>query len=522
MINLILLIKLNKFKMKILPNKEDFFKLIEQGYSAINISTEILADLETPVSCYLKLKNNKPSFLLESVEGGEKLGRYSTVGINPQAIIKIKDNKCNIEYFDSNIKNKIADELLLGKDPFEILEKFLKNFKAPYNEFAGLVGTLAYDTVRFIEPVKLKVDKEFPEAIFLLTGQSVIFDNLKRNMKITSTVYTNKTQKHDEIEKLYNEAIENIKNICKLLENDISKSEKKLPEISILKEQESISGWACNFTKQEFEEVIKRVQEHIKNGDIFQIVPSQQFKTSLNKKPNTFQIYRLLRSINPSPYLFYLDFNEFQLIGSSPEVMVKSITSEKKHTALLRPIAGTYRRGKSEEEDIELSKKLKQDPKELAEHLMLIDLARNDLGRIAVNGTVKLKEEMIIEKYSHVLHLVSEVVCDVKPNISSVEILKAVFPAGTLSGAPKVRAMQIISEVETVARGFYGGCTGYFGFDNSCNTAMTIRTVYIKDNTVRLQVGAGIVYDSVPSKEYQETINKGAALLKVIEQSLKD
>ncbi|MDX1920034.1 MAG: chorismate-binding protein [Candidatus Caenarcaniphilales bacterium] len=519
--------------MQINPSIEQLQQYEKQDYNVIPLWTEILADLETPVSCFLKIKNHlkdsSPVFLLESVEGGEKLGRYSLIGLNPAALLTIKDNKSSIQSFWK--ETEYLQELKLNGNPFDDLQLLIDEFKSPANilphSASGLVGALAYDSVRFIEPINnLKVESNYPEAVFVVLGDLIVFDNLSRTIRLITNVFCKNQQALDfpltrgtegvSLEK----ASERLENLKKIFLTSLKEKDSELISTNFLQNNENINDWESNTTKSKFIRVIEEAKERIRDGDIFQIVLSQQLKTKLKNNLNPFYIYRLLRSLNPSPYLFYFDFLDFQIIGSSPEVMVKSNAYEEKtpRTAILRPIAGTYRRGKSDKEDEELAQKLKQDPKELAEHLMLIDLARNDLGRVAVPGSVRLSELMIVEKYSHVLHLVSEVECKIEDGKSSIDLLKAVFPAGTLSGAPKVKAMQIIADLEPSARGFYGGCVGHIGFDGSVNTAMTIRTVLLKDKVVRLQAGAGIVYDSDPEKEYQETLNKGAALLKVIEQ----
>jgi anthranilate synthase component 1 len=514
--------------MKTYPNQEQFENYVKNGYSVIPVWAEVLADLETPVSVYLKVQDQHPQagpfFLFESVVGGEKIGRYSSIGLNPAGLITVQNGQTQFKTYRNEI------EILVDQteaNPFNALEATLQKLKAPADlqdhSISGLIGAIAYDCVRFVEPINLKVDQELPEAAFLLTGDVIIFDNLSRTIRLLTNIYI-PSQKAD-LKELYSAATERIKNLEKLFQTEIKPANKRIISNDSLEGQETTSNWTSSCSQKEFETIVKTAKEHIVAGDIFQIVLSQQMKTILPKAPDPLHLYRLLRSLNPSPYMFLLDFGDFKLIGSSPEVMVKcsakSPDTSNEQVALLRPIAGTYRRGQNEAEDLELAEKLKNDPKELAEHLMLIDLARNDLGRVAIPGSVKLTDQMIVEKYSHVLHLVSEVVCNVRPEMNSIDLFKAVFPAGTLSGAPKVKAMQIIADLESVARGFYGGSIGYFGFDGSVNTAMTIRTLTVKDNVIKLQTGAGVVYDSEPAKEYQETLNKGAALLKVVEQASK-
>ncbi len=508
--------------------KEQTQVLLKQGFNAIPVFIEFLADLETPVSLYLKLKAQNPkskSFLLESVEGGEKLGRHSLIGLNPAGELKVENNICEFKPFWPETKD-LNIQLKTNLNSLEALDKLIKDFKSPADILPfsppGLIGALAYDIVKYIEPVpKLKVSQNSPEAIFFLLGDLIVFDNLNKNLKLITNIYFPKNSTDEQIETLYNLALKRLDNLTNLLKAELPSESRQIINNQFLdtKTEDKINNWSSSLSQPEFENIVLKAQEHIKAGDIFQIVLSQQLKLKIeNKNLDSLHLYRLLRNLNPSPYLFLLDFADFQLIGSSPEVMVKCFGEEK--NALLRPIAGTYRRGKNDQEDLELMEKLKKDPKELAEHLMLIDLARNDLGRVAEPSSVKLTDLMIVEKYSHVLHLVSEITCKVKDEFNVIDLLKAVFPAGTLSGSPKVKAMQIISELEPVARGFYGGCVGYIGFNNYINTAMTIRTIMLKNNEVTLQVGAGIVYDSEPPKEYQETINKAAALLKVIEQIL--
>jgi len=501
------------------------FLQLSRSYSVISLEAEVLADLESPASCYLRFRQaGRPSFLLESVEGGEKLGRYSTVSVSVAGILTVEHGRSHFLPQIADLEDLVLPENVQG-DPFQSIDHILDLCKSAYGDFAGLIGALAYDSVRFIEEIPdLKVDQEYPEAIFLLTNELIVFDHLQKKLKLITNIYLPHQLPPDQqlLEK-YNQALLRLEKMCQVLQDDsFPPDTRKILPTDSLHHTESIANWQSNFSQEEFEDVVKQAKEHIVAGNIFQIVPSQRFELSTSQKINPLHLYRLLRSYNPSPYLFLMDFGDFQLVGSSPEVMVKSSISSDSYTALVRPIAGTYRRGSDESQDQILAEKLKNDPKELAEHLMLIDLARNDLGRIAVAGTVKLQTLMTVEKYSHVLHLVSEVVCEVSRQYRATDLLKATFPAGTLSGAPKVRAMQLISQMERGARGFYGGVAGYLGFDGSCNTCMIIRTLTIKHKQksthLRLQAGGGVVYDSDPHSEYRETINKAAALLKVIDQ----
>lgn len=502
----------------------DEFVTLAQEYNVLTLYRETISDLDTPVSSYIKLKNNQPSFLLESVEGGEKLGRYSTIGINPVAKFSIKLGQSSFEQYNNTFELDIPAQDTVN-NTFDTIQELLTQFKSPLNSNIGLIGALAYDTVRFIEPLpELKVEQNMPEACFVFSGDYIQFDHLKKKIKLGTTIYFKNDYSKEKLEELYNYGLEKINNLQELLSQNLDSNTEHFLSDELLYSQESIQNFEANYTKDEFINIVNNLKERIKAGDIFQIVPSQKFTQNISGKINSLYIYRLLRSLNPSPYLSLMDFGDIQLISSSPEVMVKSNITEDEYTAILRPIAGTYRRGQTDQEDKIKAEQLKQDTKEKAEHLMLVDLARNDLGRVAVPGTVRPNGElMFVERYSHVLHLVSEIICDVKPETSSIDLLKATFPAGTLTGAPKVKAMQILSQTENTPRGFYTGCCGYLGFDNTINTSMTIRTIIANYNSqtnttdIQLQAGAGVVYDSVPESEYQETINKIAALLKVTE-----
>lgn len=504
--------------MGVVSTFQEFCHCVDQGFNVVPVKRVVLADLETPVSLYLKLRDKNPSFLLESVEGGENLGRYSTVGVNPRASFQVtSSNNMVFEVYDTDFQ---VPQISSG-DVFSTLEELLRQYCSPLGEFSGIVGALSYDSVRFLEPVDLAVSDNHSDATFLFAGEIVVFDHLRKHLELVSNVYINSSQ---DLKEQYDKAIQRLDDLQHKINQPLQKGVLCCLDSINGVERECIEDWSSNFSAEQFQDTVRYLKKRIQAGDIFQIVLSQRFQASVAGSLDSLTVYRLLRHLNPSPYLFLLDFKEFQLVGSSPEVMVKSTISEDSYTAILRPIAGTYRRGESESIDLERAAALREDPKEVAEHLMLVDLARNDLGRIAVPGTVRPHGEMMfVEKYSHVLHLVSEIICDVKPDTPSISLIKAVFPAGTLSGAPKVKAMQILSEVESVPRSYYAGLCGFLGFDNSCNTCMTIRTMFIKplmDSTeITIQAGAGIVYDSIPESEYQETINKAAALLKVVERA---
>ena len=471
----------------------------------ISTTHELLADLETPVSTFYKVCQNKPySFLLESVEGGEKIGRYSIIGTEPILIFTNKDNKTYIE-------NKIENEKFeLENNPFIALKKVLKNIKTiNNNDFVGFVGYFGYENIRWVEPkTQFKPFKNAPDVCLTLPGKLVIFDHVLHKVTLISNVIL-KEEKLTEIKH------EEAKTKLKSLMDEFNKPVVLKP-LSLNYENKKEVPYTSNFKKEDYIKIVNRAKEYIKNGDIFQVVPSQ--KLFVRGTYDGFLLYRALRSINPSPYLFYLNFSDFEICGSSPEVMVKCEYFEKdgNKIASLRPIAGTYPRGKNDMEDKENVSRLLNDIKERAEHLMLVDLARNDLGRVCKAGSITVPELMVIEKYSHVLHMVSLVEGELKNDKTSIDLLCASFPAGTLSGAPKVRALEIINELEKDQRGPYGGCTGFFGLNDTINTCMTIRTFIVNKDHVEIQAGGGIVADSDPENEYQETLRKGAALLKAI------
>ncbi len=484
------------------PSKQEFIKLAKKG-NLIPVYKEIEADLETPVSSFLKIAEGDYSYLLESVEGEENIARFSFLGQNPSLVFKSKGREIEI------VENKRKKRFITDGDPLGEIKKIMKQFKfvkvAGLPRFSGgLVGYIGYDMVRFFEdiPDKNPDDLDLPDAIFMLTDTLIIFDHVMHKIKIVSNAhikggaglaYTKAVAKIDKISKILSKKTVKAKN---------AKKTKKRSEIK------------SNFTKRGFEDIVDAAKKYIRDGDIIQVVLSQRLETSLGDK-NPFSIYRSLRSINPSPYMYYLKFKNIRLIGSSPEIMVRC---ENKKIEL-RPIAGTRPRGRDEAEDIKLEKDLLADPKERAEHIMLVDLGRNDIGRVSDFDSVKVLELMRIEKYSHVMHIVSDIVGRLSKSKDEFDVVRASFPAGTVTGAPKIRAMEIIDELEGVRRGTYAGCVGYFSFSGNVDTCITIRTILIKDNKAYVQAGAGIVADSKPSKEYQETLNKAKALIKAIEEA---
>ncbi len=461
------------------PSKQEFIELSRKG-NLIPVYKEIEVGRETPVSAFRKIEGEY-SFLLESVEGEEKIARFSFLGTASKK-----------ELYSFRSFPEIRETISRFRP---VVVPGLPRFHG------GLVGYVSYDMVRQIEdiPDKNPDDLRLPLMLFLLTGALLAFDHVKSRIQIIS----NAEVKGDP-EKAYEEACENIEKLEKRL-NKPFPPDKKPPG------KEKQIKFASNMTRPQFEAAVKKAKEYIRAGDIIQAVPSQRLVAECSVDP--FEVYRVLRSINPSPYMFYLKFGEIRIAGSSPEVMVRLEGGE----ATVRPIAGTRRRGKDEAEDRKLAEELLASEKERAEHIMLVDLGRNDLGRVCDFGTVKVTEEMVIERYSHVMHIVSNVSGKLRGDRDAIDLLMATFPAGTVTGAPKVRAMEIIDELENVKRGPYAGCVGYFGFSGEMDTGITIRTIVFKKNKAYVQAGAGIVADSMPAEEYKETMNKARAMLKAIE-----
>lgn len=465
---------------------------------------EILADLDTPVSALLKTGDKAYAYLLESVEGGERVARYSFLGGAPSFVFKSKGRRISI------IKENTEESFETKQDPLVELEKILRSYRAvPIKglpPFAGgAVGYMGYDAVRFIEkiPDKNKDVLNIPDMLFIFTDTLLIFDRLNQKIKVVSNVlldkFENAAAAYEHAEEKINQEIRKLKSVA--AEKSASNTSARAVSVKV----------ESNFTKSAFEKAVLKAKRYIKIGDIFQVVLSQAFRVKVRSA--AFDIYRALRSVNPSPYMFYLNCDEFQIVGASPEVHVRGEDGK----ALLRPIAGTRHRGKNSREDLRLEKELLSDPKERAEHLMLVDLGRNDLGRVCEFRSVKVPEFMVIERYSHVMHIVSSVEGLMKKGKTVFDLLRATFPAGTVSGAPKVRAMEIIDELENQKRGLYSGVVGYFSYSGNLDSCIAIRTILVKNGTAYVQAGAGIVTDSVPKNEYQETVNKARALVKAIE-----
>ncbi|NPB04938.1 MAG: anthranilate synthase component I [Aquificae bacterium] len=485
---------------------EEFLRLAEE-FNVIPLYAEFLADLENPLTAFLKIKDlGRFPFLLESVEGGEKWARYSFLGYGGKFYFKSKGH-----YYELYDRGRV--ELGEFADPLDVLKPLVRRFK-PYRDgrlprfWGGLVGYVGYDTVKFWEPVPDKNPDPLgvPDVFLVRTDLLVVFDNLSGKLSVVKPVVIEEDANPEE---LYREAAAEIRRAVEAL----SRPTEEKPFLPLGGDLSSVdlSGWRSNFPKKDFLEAVRRAKRYIEEGDVIQVVLSQRFSKRLDCSPET--LYRVLRHLNPSPYMFFLKFDDLFVVGASPEVLVR-VEEGKVET---RPIAGTRPRGRTPEEDLALERDLLADEKERAEHIMLVDLARNDLGKIAKKGSVKVDALMRIERYSHVMHIVSDVSALLEENRDVWDVLKATFPAGTVSGAPKVRAMQIIEELEPERRGIYAGAVGYVSFQNNADMAIAIRTAVIKDRTVFVQAGAGIVADSVPEREWEETVNKAKALIKAVE-----
>jgi anthranilate synthase component 1 len=492
-----------------LLSKEEFLKLTQKG-NLIPVYKEILGDCLTPTSAYLHLaKKAKHSFLLESIEGQEKFARFSFIARNPSLIIRSKGNQAEII---RQVKGSFKTEKrTIKKSPLEIIRELMDGYKAVNipqlpRFFGGMVGFLSYDCVRFFErlPSKAKDSLNIPDMVMTLAEDLVIFDHRHHTIKIVSCVYLSpKDSQAVKITK-YNAAIKKIDVLIKELRQPITI---KSLELSGKKKIKITS----NVTPAQFEKMVVQSKKHIYAGDIIQVVLSQRFEAKISVDP--FDIYRALRALNPSPYMFYLNFDGLQLVGASPELLVRC----EEGLVETRPIAGTRPRGKTPEEDQALEKDLLSDPKEKAEHIMLVDLGRNDLGRVCQQGTVKLSEFMNVERYSHVMHIVSNVQGKIRADKDALDVLEASFPAGTVSGAPKIRAMEIIEGLEGQKRGPYAGAVGYYSFSKNLDTCITIRTIVVHKGKAYVQAGAGLVADSNPKTEYQETVNKARAQIRAVE-----
>jgi anthranilate synthase component 1 len=480
--------------------EQEFNTLAQQGYNRIPLVIETFADLDTPLSLYLKLANRPFSYLLESVQGGERFGRYSFIGLPADTHISVRGKQVTL-----NERGALSS--VQADNPLNYIEQYQARFKvAPLSGLprftGGLAGYFGYDTVRYIEPRLAKTEKKdvigTPDILLMLTEQLAVIDNLSG--KLTFIVYADPAR-----EDAYALARERLRELVGMLRLPVD-----IPYAPPAKAVAAVS----EFGEAAFKAAVERSKQYIFDGDIMQVVLSQRMSQPFPAQP--LSLYRALRSINPSPYMFYYDMGDHHVVGSSPEILARL----EGDTVTVRPIAGTRPRGKDMQHDAALAEELLADPKELAEHLMLIDLGRNDIGRVAEHGTVKLTDKMVIERYSHVMHIVSNVEAKLKVGLSAMDVLKATFPAGTVSGAAKVRAMEIIDELEPSKRGIYAGAVGYLGFNGDMDVAIALRTAVVKDQILYVQAGAGIVADSVPESEWQETQNKARAVLRAAEMVL--
>lgn len=486
------------------PSREEFRALAKKG-NLIPVHTELVADAETPVSAFSKIDGGGYSFLLESAEHVDSGGRYSFAGSDPRVVFQSHGRTIRI------LENGETREFQAAGDPLAELQKLMARYRPvplaglpPFT--GGAVGYLSYDMVRFFEPsigAPPKDELGLPESFFFITGTLLIFDHLERRLRVLANAHV-----AQDADAAYDAACAGIREILKKLD-----APAKLPPINIHSAPEAVAP-RSNTTREEYEAMVRDSQEFIHAGDIFQIVPSQRFETEY--RGDALTLYRALRFVNPSPYLFCLKFaGEFALVGSSPEVHVRAINGKIE----IRPIAGTRRRGATPEQDEANARELLADPKERAEHLMLVDLARNDVGRIAEYGSVRVTDFMTIEKYSHVMHIVSNVVGTLRPEKNAYDVMRATFPAGTVSGSPKVRAMQIINTLEKSKRNTYAGAVGYFGFDGNSDSCIALRTVVLKEGKAFVQAGGGVVADSTPEGEFQETVNKAMGMMRAIERA---
>ncbi len=482
-------------------NKASFEQHVADGYNHIPVFKAVALDTDTALGLYLKLANNPYSYLFESVQGGEKWGRYSMIGLHAQTVIKVFDYEVRIEKDDQLL------ESIQVEDPLAWIEEYLQQYKVPQLDElpdfnGGLVGYFGYEIIRYIEPRLSTINKQdelgVADILLMLSNDLVVFDNLLNQAFIITHI--------DPSKQSYEDALSRLDEISVQIDQPLTTSAYQSDNIT---EQDFTSS----FGEDNYKTAVKDIQKYIIAGDVMQVVPSQRLSTKFSAPP--VELYRQLRRLNPSPYMYYLNLGDTFIVGSSPEILTR-VDGDRRAT--VRPIAGTRSRGKTEKEDLALELDLLADEKEIAEHLMLIDLGRNDLGRIAKTGTVELTDKMFVERYSHVMHIVSNVECELQDNMSAMDVLKATFPAGTLSGAPKVRAMEIIDEIEPLKRNIYSGAIGYLSWHGCMDMAIAIRTAVIKDETLYVQAGAGIVYDSVPQSEWDETMHKARALIKAAEQ----
>lgn len=491
-------------------NQDEFTKLALEGYNRIPIVHEVLADLDTPLSVYLKIADGPYSYLLESAQGGEKWGRYSIIGLPCSTVIRVTGTKITIE-----TDGKITEEAETD-DPLGFIEDYQNRFSIPYqieggNELprfiGGLVGYFGYDTVRYVEKRLAKSAPPdpmgTPEILLMVSNNVIVFDNVKSRMQLISLV-------DPEFPDAFVSAIESLQTLAEQLSTSV-------PPISDTNTNPppEEDDFVSEFGQDQYMQAVETIREYIRAGDAMQVVLAQRMSIPFDAAP--INLYRSLRSLNPSPYMYFMNLRDFHIVSSSPEILARVEDG----TIVNRPLAGTRRRGYTEEEDQALEAELLKDPKEISEHLMLIDLGRNDVGRVAQIGSVKVTEQFVVERYSHVMHISSNIEGALEPGKTVMDVLRATLPVGTLSGAPKIRAMEIIDELEPVKRGIYGGAVGYLSWNGNMDTAIAIRTAVIKDNVLYIEAGGGIVADSIPRLEWKESMNKGRAIFRAARMAVE-
>ena len=485
-------------------DQRQFDRLEKAGYNRIPLVREVLADLDTPLSTYLKLAEGAYSFLLESVQGGEKWGRYSIIGVPCRTFLRVYGQRVEVVRDGEVVeRHEVADPLLwIERFHHEVRAAPSPDFPHMPRFLGGLVGYFGYDTVRYIEPCLGPCPNPdplgVPDILLMVAEEVLVFDNLAGKLYVVVHV-------DPAANDAFNRGRARLSELAERLRGGVNRYRLGKPRHEVAEED-----FTSNFTRSQYEAVVERIKRYIVNGDCMQVVPSQRMTTAY--RGHALDLYRALRCTNPSPYMFFLDLDDFQIAGSSPEILCRLEDGE----VTVRPIAGTRRRGATESQDVALEEELLADPKELAEHLMLIDLGRNDVGRVSEVGSVRVTDRMTIERYSHVMHIVSHVTGRLRKPLGPMDVLRATFPAGTLSGAPKIRAMEIIDEVESVKRGVYAGAVGYLSWSGNMDVAIAIRTAVVKDRCVHIQAGGGVVHDSVPRLEWEETLNKGRALFRAV------
>jgi len=482
---------------------EHFAELAQQGYNRIPVMREVLADLDTPLSCYLKLASGAYSYLFESVQGGEKWGRYSMIGLPARTILKAFGDEIQIERDGEIVERHTC------ADALRFVDEFKQRYRAPElpnlpRFTGGLVGYFAYDCVRYVEPhLKASTPKDVigtPDILLSVSDEVLVFDNLAG--KLIFVIHAN-----PDVENAYAKANARLDE----LEQKLKQSTPVIAPISLQADGAKEHQFISHMGEEGYKNAVEKIKAYTLSGDIMQVVPSQRLSMEFHAEP--LNLYRALRNLNPSPYMYFMDLGDHHVVGSSPEILARLENGE----VTVRPIAGTRRRGRTPEEDKAMEIELVNDPKEIAEHLMLIDLGRNDVGRVSEIGSVVVTDKMVVERYSHVMHITSNVTGKLKAGLDAMDVLRAALPAGTLSGAPKIRAMEIIDEIETEKRGIYGGAVGYISWNGNMDTAIAIRTAVIKNGKIYMQAGGGVVTDSIPALEWKETMNKARAVFRAVD-----